>query len=194
MISFDRLDECLGRLLQRHVAVPIGARREPGGERHTREDQDQASPGGGRLHAFLAAGGGDHLGRRGLAGGDGRGERIASGQGGGHGGDRTGRAFGSFSRQRRITRSTAGSKPGVTVEGAVGVLLGVLAPPTRRASPLEGLASGEQLVEHEAERSRCRSARTRPCPRAARAPCRPACPRPPRRPCRPPRRPRGRSP
>ncbi len=33
----------------------------------------------------------------------------------------TGRARGSFSRQRRITRSTAGSKPARTFEGAVGV-------------------------------------------------------------------------
>ena len=80
--------EDFGRLLQRHVPVAVGAGRELGGKRQAREDQDEAGPRGRGFHAFVAARGGDHFGRGRLAGGDGGGERIASGQRGGHGGDR----------------------------------------------------------------------------------------------------------
>ena len=113
---------------------------------------DEASPRGRRLHAFLAAGGGDHLGRGRLAGGDGGGERIASGQRGGDGGD------GARPRLRVLLEAAQDDALDDRVEprrhrrGRGGLLLGVLAPPLGERRGLEGLASGEELVEHEAER------------------------------------------
>ena len=129
------------------------SRGRQAGEAHDREDQDEQA--GGRERpappllpaAATISGDGVSPAASAAASGIAAGQRRRDGRGAS-----AGRAAGSFSRQRRMTRSTAGSSPASTVEGEAGCSSACLRRQLGERRGLEGLAPGEELVEHEAER------------------------------------------
>ena len=129
----------------------LGQRIDNGGNEHERGDQ----PGEGELgfEPFGLSGRGDEIGRRRLAGRQGRGQRVAAGKRGSHGHRRTG-------TPARIGMEAAHDD---ALGGRVEILAPTVLMPAGAARScicissisergFEGALAGEDLVEHEAER------------------------------------------
>ena len=124
------------RLFEPDPFGDVRSRRERDRQRERATEREKEATGRRGCDHAAPAGRGDHLRRRRLAGGERRGERIAARQ---RRRDlrrrRPDAAPGSFSRQRRITRSTAGSKPGASVGRRRGRVLRRACAGAPRASP-----------------------------------------------------------
>ena len=140
-------------LLDGYAGVEVQGLLEERDGQHRGEDRGQARPRHARAQALGLARGGDELGRRRLAGGDRRLERVAARE---HRGDDEGRRGGGASRlllEARQDRPLDGRvEVGHEHRGVDRSLVAVPARELGEALALEGAPPGDELVDHEAER------------------------------------------